>query len=298
MVLVAFLAVLTTLIGPSSTAEATSYRYWTYWTGGDGTWTFSSQGAARRPPDGTVDGWRFAISEEAGSSATPRVASSFADICADTRAEPGKKRVAVVLDFGTSADAPPGDQPPASTVARCVVAATTATGYDLLATLASIRAESGLVCGIAGYPSTGCGEPVAPTPQHSGGQGGEQSGSGPKTGGGTGNVGGGGSEQANQAASEPPSPASDKTVHAKGDGDSARHAGSRKNDGTPPRSATPAASNQPSGTSRVEESAIEEAVSAQLPAQPKPGSPLGVLVAASLLIGVVALAWIVHRRRG
>ena len=142
-------------------ADATSYRYWVYWTGGTGDWTFSSRGADRVPADGTVDGWRFAISQEAGSSATPRPASSFDAICGSMAPVDGMKRVGLVVDFGVSGDAPPGETPPSGPVAQCVLARPAANGYALLTKVTSLRVSAGMICGIAGYPASGCGEAVA-----------------------------------------------------------------------------------------------------------------------------------------
>ena len=145
---------------PASSAEATSYRFWIYWTGGSGDWDFAAQGASRRPADGAVEGWRFAISEEVGASATPRLSSSFQQICGSTQPVQGKKRVGLVIDFGTGADAPSGQSPPPGPVARCVVAPTTANGYEILTSVTSLRVDDGMICGIAGYPTSGCGEVV------------------------------------------------------------------------------------------------------------------------------------------
>ena len=164
VVVTAFAVVAAALVAgllPLSSAEASSYRFWIYWTGGDGDWTFSNQGAARRPADGTVDGWRFAVSQESGSASEPRIPSTFEQICGSTEPVEGKKRVGLVIDFGTKADAPSGETPPTDKVARCVVAPLTATGYDILVTAAAVRVEEGMVCGIAGYPRSECGEPVA-----------------------------------------------------------------------------------------------------------------------------------------
>ena len=165
----ALLAVLVVLVGTvgawgAGAAEATSYRYWSYWIGGGDGWSFSTQGAARRPADGTVDGWRFSVSEASSSTTPPRREPSFARICGDTAPVAGSKRVGLVVDFGTTSDAPPGETPPAL-LARCVVVPEDANGYDVLSTAVTLRTQDGLVCGMAGYPATECGAPVAdPSP--------------------------------------------------------------------------------------------------------------------------------------
>ncbi len=150
-----------------TTANATSYRYWTYWNGDSGTWAFSTIGAARRPPNGGVEGWRFEVSPAASSSQPPRTSASFAAICGSAQPAAGMKRVALVIDYGSTSDAPPVEHPPAGIVQVCQEVAVAATGYQVLGSVAAIRAQGGLVCGIGGYPATGCGEPVAdprPTP--------------------------------------------------------------------------------------------------------------------------------------
>ena len=159
-VAVAAVALLAAVVLPAPTAQATAYRYWSYWVGTDGPWSFSAQGAARVPQDGDVDGWRFAVSQSTGSSTPPRHLSDFESICGDTAAADGRKRVGVVIDFGTGTDAPPGQTPPAGPVVGCVVVASDANGYAVLDAVTSLRVDAGLICGIAGYPSTGCGEPV------------------------------------------------------------------------------------------------------------------------------------------
>ena len=141
-------------------ADATAYRFWTYWTKPSG-WEFSSVGASRVPSDGSVEGWRFAVSAAASSGKPPRSGVTFDSVCGPTPAAAGSKRVALVVDFGSSADAPPGDSPPAGVATHCAVVAPGANGYAVLADFAALRVESGLVCAVDGYPARGCGEPVA-----------------------------------------------------------------------------------------------------------------------------------------
>jgi hypothetical protein len=152
-------------------AQAASYRYWSYWLGSEAGWTFASVGPAFRvPADGTVEGWSFAITGVTGNQ-PPGFAANFNSICSGTAAEDGRKRVAVVVDPGTSTDAPDGQQVPGAW-ALCVVAEQRATGYDVLRAATSVRTERGLICGIGGYPAQGCAEvvaddkaPATPTPR-------------------------------------------------------------------------------------------------------------------------------------
>ncbi|WP_175607652.1 SCO2322 family protein [Peterkaempfera bronchialis] len=147
-------------------AHATGYRYWSFWDWSQGAWTYQQQGPATyRPLDGGVDGWRFAVSPDGGSDAArPRAAGDFAAICATTPPRDGRKRVAVVLDFGTPADAPSGERPPERRTLCAVVPTDASSAEVLAAAVPPLRYNTGgVLCAITGYPRQGCGEVVAPT---------------------------------------------------------------------------------------------------------------------------------------
>lgn len=153
------------LFGTAGTAQAAGYRYWSFWEGKAGQWAYATQGpATARPDDGAVIGFRFSVSEDSGDSAKPRQAADFDAVCAGTDAEGGKKRIAVVVDPGTPADAPSGETPPERR-AECAVVGGDATGADALAAVAKpLRYNSqALLCAISGYPKSGCGEQVSDT---------------------------------------------------------------------------------------------------------------------------------------
>ena len=162
------LAVAAAVVVPSAVlpaaSQAAAYRYWSYWLGTDAGWSFANVGPAfRSPADGTLEGWRFSVSGVEGNH-VPSFAADFDAVCGDTAPEDGRKRVAVVVDPGVSADAPEGEQPPGAW-AMCVIAEPRATGYDVLRAAATVRAERGLICAIGGYPSRGCADVIAdPTP--------------------------------------------------------------------------------------------------------------------------------------
>nr|WP_202528708.1 SCO2322 family protein [Streptomyces sp. SID5770] len=150
-------------------AHAAGYRYWSYWESDGGTpWAYATQGpATARPADGDAVGFRFAVSAEADDTAKPTAAPDFARICANVVAKDGTKRIAVVIDFGGPADAPPGETPPAKRVTTgCAQVRPDATGAEALAAVAKpLRYGSGaMLCGIAGYPARGCGEEVGEEP--------------------------------------------------------------------------------------------------------------------------------------
>ncbi|MDH6110259.1 hypothetical protein P3T36_004809 [Kitasatospora sp. MAP12-15] len=168
-------AVLLCLLAAAPAGAASSYRYWSFWQQSSGSWSYQQQGAAVHiPADGSVDGWRFTLSTDGGKDTErPRSAPDFAASCANTPAQRGKKRVAVLLDFGTPADSSSAATPPAARSA-CAVLDPTASSADALAAVAPpLRYDtSGLICAIAGYPSAGCGEvAAAPAPAKPAGNG-------------------------------------------------------------------------------------------------------------------------------
>ncbi|MGV9283996.1 SCO2322 family protein [Streptomyces sp. NPDC003730] len=151
------------LTGTAGQAQAAGYRYWSFWDRDGGTWVYATQGPSLvRPSDGDVQGFRFSVSENSDDAAQPRGTADFASVCAKTPAEGGSKRVALVLDFGTAPDAPSGETPPAPRTA-CARVSPDATTADALAAVAGpLRYDTNaLLCAIAGYPKSGCGEQVS-----------------------------------------------------------------------------------------------------------------------------------------
>lgn len=150
------LAVMALALAPA--AHADSFRYWGYYQGQDGEWTFAPSGAEdTTPAQGDVEGWRFAVTDEA-STKLPRAAADFDAICGDAAPADGMKRVAVVIDYGTPEDNDGETPPPAE--GACAEVAEDASGGDVLIAVTDVRLEGGLVCGIGGWPATGCGDPV------------------------------------------------------------------------------------------------------------------------------------------
>ncbi|MFE7430294.1 SCO2322 family protein [Streptomyces sp. NPDC057545] len=182
-------AVLLAVLGAGE-AQAAGYRYWSFWEGSGQDWTYATQGPALvRPDDGAVQGFRFAVSEDSQDAAQPRHAPGFAKICADTPAEKGSKRVALVIDPGTAADAPDGRTPPALRTACAVVAPDASTAEALAAVAKPLRYDgNALLCAISGYPASGCGEQVSgdghekPAASAASADGSDGSGSGPSAG--------------------------------------------------------------------------------------------------------------------
>jgi hypothetical protein len=156
-------AALALLAGAAGQAQATGYRYWSFWERDGGHWTYATQGpSTARPDDGAVQGFRFAVSEDSADASRPRGAADFGTICAGTPAKSGTKRVALVLDFGTAPDAPSGETPPARRTVCARVPADATTADALAAVAPPLRYDTNaLLCAISGYPQKGCGEQVA-----------------------------------------------------------------------------------------------------------------------------------------
>ncbi|MFD9371588.1 SCO2322 family protein [Streptomyces sp. NPDC060020] len=151
-------------------ALAAGYRYWSFWDGsGGGKWSYATQGPSMaRPKDGSVQGFRFSVSKDAADQAAqPRAAADFEAVCGSTAPAQGRKRIALVVDFGVPADAPSGEAPPQDAPRTvCAQVAPEATAAEALASVAKpLRYNSAaLLCAISGYPGQGCGEPMADAP--------------------------------------------------------------------------------------------------------------------------------------
>ncbi|MFF3174970.1 SCO2322 family protein [Streptomyces sp. NPDC057900] len=157
-------AVLSVFLG-TGTAQAAGYRYWSFWEGSGSGWAYATQGPSLvRPDDGSVQGFRFAVSADSQDAAKPRRSPDFAKICADTPAKGGTKRVALVIDPGTAADAPQGETPPPPRTACARVPKDASSAEALAAVAKPLRYGSdALLCAISGYPVAGCGEQVSGT---------------------------------------------------------------------------------------------------------------------------------------
>ncbi|MEW1679821.1 SCO2322 family protein [Streptomyces sp. NPDC093594] len=158
-----FLAALLPLLAGAGQAQAVGYRYWSFWERDGGAWTYATVGPSLvRPADGSVQGFRFSVSEDSGDAAKPRGTASFDEICAKTPQKDGSKRVALVVDFGTPADAPSGEKPPAVRTACAQMPQDASTAEALASVAKPLRYDSNaMLCAIEGYPAKGCGEQVA-----------------------------------------------------------------------------------------------------------------------------------------
>ncbi len=299
------LALLLAAVVAAPAADAASYRYWTYWWGQPGatSWTFAQLGpASDRPKDGSVIGWRFAVTTESGGKKAPRASLPFAALCPQlTSAPDGQKRVAVVVDYGTATDAPPGERPPGGGTVRveCVTAPSNANAVTVLTTAGvSLRVGSnGLVCGIDGYPRGECAAVVAdptPSPTRSSAK------PTPKpttarpatTSAAPGATGAGPSASTGPTSSASGTPAAGATT-------SGAAASGEATSSTSP-SSTPLSSTSPSSTDDATEDPLPVSSGAPVASgteSPTGGSPLGPIAGAALVALVGAGAWWTARGR-
>lgn len=154
---IAMIAILASAVVP---AEATSkgYRYWGYFQAAPSstTWTMAMTGPTTNVKDGSVEGWVHTFSSDSIDAYPPRLAPSFEDLCKKVKPVSGKKRIGIVVDFGIAAIRPRGESLP-KRIATCAQVETNATGAEVLAEVAKLRAaSSGFICGINGYPAKEC----------------------------------------------------------------------------------------------------------------------------------------------
>ncbi|PHX66394.1 MAG: hypothetical protein CK518_04470 [Actinobacteria bacterium] len=151
------------LVAPSANAADKGWRYWGYFQAAPGktAWTAAMTGPTVDIADGAVEGWSFVFGSDDIPSLAPKVKPDFEKICGSTKADSDTKRIALVVDFGSTAWAPKGEKV-AKTFTRCVRTAKTSQGIDVLGQVVKIRAaSSGLICGLNGFPAKECGVEIA-----------------------------------------------------------------------------------------------------------------------------------------
>ena len=156
------LLIITSSLSISSSNAATGYRYWGYFQaqGGATSWTAAMTGPSVEVKDGDVEGWTFVFSNNDIPAVSPMMEPDFATLCEGTPEASGKVRVGLVVDFGAGNIAPEGETP-REFFSDCVVVPAGSVGLDVLEAALDVRAsESGLICGIAGYPAQECGAEV------------------------------------------------------------------------------------------------------------------------------------------
>lgn len=155
------LLILLALSAPSASAD-TGYRYWGYFqaTSGASSWTAAMTGPSVEVNDGDVEGWTFTASGADIPATSPMMDPNFAELCGEVSQVSGKVRVGLVVDFGVGEIAPAGETP-REFFSDCVIVPEGSVGLDVLEAVLDIRvADSGLICGIAGYPAKECGAEI------------------------------------------------------------------------------------------------------------------------------------------
>ena len=148
---------------PSASASEKGWRYWGYYQAAPGakTWTAAMTGPTVDVADGAVEGWSFVFSSDDVPSIAPAIKPDFNAICGKVKADKDTKRVALVIDYGSTAYAPTGEKVQ-KVFTTCVRTAKTSQGIDVLGMAVKLRAaKSGLICGINGYPKKECGVEIA-----------------------------------------------------------------------------------------------------------------------------------------
>jgi len=154
---------ISTFITPTAHAAEKGWRYWGYFQAAPGktVWTAAMTGPTVDIADGSVEGWSFVFDSEDIPTMKPRVTPNFKSICAGVKADKDTKRIAVVIDFGSSAYSPKGEKVK-KTITTCVRTAKESQGIDVLGQVTTVRgAGSGLICGLSGYPAKECGVEIA-----------------------------------------------------------------------------------------------------------------------------------------
>lgn len=149
------------LATPLASAD-TGYRYWGYFQAQSGatSWTAAMTGPTIEVKDGDVEGWAFVASSNDIPATPPMMDPDFAALCGEVSEVAGKVRVGLVVDFGAGEIAPEGDTPN-EFFSDCVLVPEGSIGLDVLNAALDVRADdSGLICGIAGYPSAECGAEI------------------------------------------------------------------------------------------------------------------------------------------
>jgi hypothetical protein len=150
-------------LSPTASAADKGWRYWGYYQAAPGakTWTAALTGPTVDVKDGAVEGWSFVFSADDVPSIAPAIKPNFAAICGKVKAKKGMKRIALVIDFGSKSYAPEGEKVKKS-FTTCVRTAKTSQGIDVLGEAVKVRAaESGLICGLNGYPKKECGVEIS-----------------------------------------------------------------------------------------------------------------------------------------
>jgi hypothetical protein len=152
-------ALLSQSIATPANAASKGWRYWGYFQAAPkaNSWVAAMTGPTVDIADGAVEGWIFTFSGDDVPSTPPSVKPDFNQICGKTKAQSGKKRIGLVIDFGKRTYAPKGEAIQ-KRIVRCVVTDIKSQGLEVLSESVKVRQDdSGLICGLSGYPAKECG---------------------------------------------------------------------------------------------------------------------------------------------
>jgi hypothetical protein len=152
-------ALLSQSIATPANAASKGWRYWGYFQAAPkaNSWVAAMTGPTVDIADGAVEGWIFTFSGDDVPSTPPSVKPDFNQICGKTKAQSGKKRIGLVIDFGKRTYAPKGEAIQ-KRIVRCVVTDIKSQGLEVLSESVKVRQDdSGLICGLSGYPARECG---------------------------------------------------------------------------------------------------------------------------------------------
>jgi len=161
--IIATTVVLSVLVTTPARA-ADIYKYWGYFSVADGAFVYATNGpGAAQPAEGSIEAYRYAAPADFNKPNLPRAdleVVTFDSVCGESTAATGEKRVAVLVDYGVETDAANGETTP-DPAAACAVVPDDASGLQVLqAAFGEVRTEDSSagpsVCGISGYPATGC----------------------------------------------------------------------------------------------------------------------------------------------
>jgi hypothetical protein len=157
--LLSMLSMLLLVAGTGAAQAADGYKYWNYLHVKAGRYVVATTGPSdHTPEDGSVEAYRYGLSSTAAGVAPRTAATTYSvdKICATSPTpKAGQKRVGVLIDYGTAAEAARGEAP-AKPRAACAVVPAAATGQQVLDAVADIRLDKQLLCGIDGYPVKSC----------------------------------------------------------------------------------------------------------------------------------------------
>ena len=164
VLVVALAAIVSSMVAPSANAVEKGYRYWGYFQAAPGAkaWTMAMTGPTVPIADGSVEGWAFTFSSDSiPDAAPPRMTPNFGRICGLVKSVPsGKKRIGLVVDFGSAFLRPKGEAMPRN-FTKCVVVDKNAVGVDVLSQVVKARTQSsGFICAFSNYPAKECGAEV------------------------------------------------------------------------------------------------------------------------------------------